>query len=378
MSAELVEPPPLPRVEADLEPWHVFTDWLLEHHDWRGELLAAELALPSLPAPEELARFQALAKKRLRERRLTPVAWCLSHARTIDLVGQPQLLGGPASLDGGAAANLTDYLSTPNARRVERLAIELGARDLGAPPWRRLMRALPPWCTALALSFGLRDAPTAAQAASLVASLPPQVRALTLRGVPDPTPFLDDALDLVDAPQLRPDGAALARLAEALARTARVRLRLGGALAIPVGLGPVGARLSIGAPGEAGLLSRAARAALALPRPSLLYQQRRHGIVPVRTQLARVLPEAWSLDLRDGVPVAYDGAFNTFIERAADGRFTVGGWGGATVAVDGVPCSLRRRDPLGPERRISLAGAEWTLVPDDLAAASRALFDAAP
>ncbi|MBA2544284.1 MAG: hypothetical protein H0V17_31860, partial [Deltaproteobacteria bacterium] len=80
-----MEPPGLPRSVEDLDDWSVYADHLMTIGDPRGERIAFELAVPAEPTTDQLAAFQAQARRASHRDALIGMSWCLDHVRTLEL-----------------------------------------------------------------------------------------------------------------------------------------------------------------------------------------------------------------------------------------------------------------------------------------------------
>ncbi|HEY1818084.1 MAG TPA: hypothetical protein VGG74_37335 [Kofleriaceae bacterium] len=301
-----MEPPfKLPAGEADLAEWAVYGDWLLTKGDPMGELIAHELALPAIADREPLAEFHRLAARSCKERQHSLTAWCLGHVRTLSLVTRARikLSRGREPIEHGLLANVHQQL-LGHAARLE----ELGCHYVpGSEPkaWRRLFAALPPTCRRVAVK--LLGSWTAGAVDELVGWLPSTVCELAIepselsrgsRGLV--AQFVTDRFALVELDRCDPDSAAPDQLAEALAATRTVRLRVRD-VDLARRLAPD--RHEVGSSRAAGLVTDGGRIAVLEPW-SLEELQSRYGVIPVRAQIARLLPEGYSLSSLQGSPRA--------------------------------------------------------------------------
>lgn len=283
-----MDPDRLPVSEDDLGEWSVYADYLLTRGDPRGELLALELSLPASLDRAQVAAFHAVARRQYRRSLATPMTWCLGHIRTLDIPSL-RLRAVGAAFDGPSPSQLTrvrDLLRSPAGRLVERLSISYEPQAWRAH-WRRLFAALPPTCQTVCVGMRMFD-PRPAAMEDLIAMLPPHVRTLELMLAAPYRP--DVAVSAVamrgpfDAVVLHTaDPALLQRLSE-VATAATIHV-----LAISRDRPLLG--WVLGREGDAAVASDTTARVLA--RPSWLELQDRFGPMPIRTQLARVLPEKY-------------------------------------------------------------------------------------
>jgi hypothetical protein len=256
-----------------------------------------DLSLPAQVDREQLKAFHTdrTAQRLCRNRAATPVAWSLAHARQLALLPSSGYPWGsvPRSAEHGAYANAHDFLRAPAGSRVERFTT-IWPAEADRTPWRRLMRALPATCTTVALARQQASVPVGA----LLESLPSTVRAAaiihTRRRDEGWLALVDDRFDLVDVDTMHLADDQLRLLADAVARTTRVVLRVNRRAGALLDIERVRLGSSAPAPGvtaTAAVLACADGTSLTLDAWPLDFLQERHGRVPIRAQLARTLPE---------------------------------------------------------------------------------------
>ena len=362
-------PARLPASEADLAEWSVYVDWLLERGERRGELLARELALPSAPEPESLQAWLALARRPYHEPRAMPIAWCLGHARTLEIVPPRRYMIHPAAPPDSAISNARAFLQAAPGSRLEALRVLIEPDDLR--PWRRLFAVLPASCRRVTL--GLTAWPDERAAAEIVGMLPASVRELELRperwaaaSAPLLAAFVDDRFELVGIGDVGIDAALGGQLAAALARSHAVRLRVSRFEAAPLPW----ERCVLGRPGDAALLEPDRRRGLLLPRWSLLALQRRFGPVPVRAQLAARLPEGYELSVHGGFILTRSSSCPKLVRRGE--VWTLRGSDKTPVWCNGARVPHSQILPIHEGDRIRIGPAEYVLFTRDPTAAVRA------
>jgi hypothetical protein len=287
----------LPTDDADLAEWEVYADWLLTRDDPRGELLAHDLALPVQPSRDQLAAFHELAARACPQRRLAPIAWCLGHVRTLTVAGE--LDRRRARVDHGLLANVHQQLLGPSASRLEELEC-VYAPGPESKAWRRMFSALPPTCRRVAVT--LAGPLSEAAADELMGWLPSTVEELALAPLrlsmnvqAQFARFVTDRFALVELRRLYVETDLPERLAGALAATHTVELRVG---QIELARRLASHRCHLGSPTAAGVV--ASKHVAVLEPWSLLHRQNRYGVIPVRAQLARELPEDHGLQIGRG------------------------------------------------------------------------------
>lgn len=288
-----MEPPAtFPADEADLAEWAVYADDLLTRGDPRGELLAHELALPAAPEREAVAAFQALASRFCRQGGHAPIGWCLGHARTLTIVGWQPRFKGPAAVDAGTLANVHQLLLRPIGARLEQLGCVYTPRE-EPKAWRRVFSALPATCRRVSVT------PIGEWSESdvdeLVAWLPATVDELAIMLPRVATRahvarFVTDRFAVIELEQVRPDSVLEPQVAAAFAATRTLRLRVD---QLDLARRIASDRCRVGSLSAAGLVT--SRGIGILEPWSLLELQGRYGLVPVRAQRARLLPEDHAL-----------------------------------------------------------------------------------
>jgi uncharacterized protein (TIGR02996 family) len=287
-----VDVPVFPATEADLAEWAVYADWLISHGDPRGELIAHELALPAMPDREPLAVFHALGARSCKQREHSPIGWCLGHARTLTLHGRATKRGEWGAVDHGTLANVHQLLGQPIGARLEELACVYWPRQQPRG-WQRVFSALPPTCRRVMLT--LTGQWTSTDVDELVAWLPRTVQELALSHAYSRPPtnardhyarFVTDRFAVVELLDYAVSTLLQDQLADAFAATHTVALRVRH-LELRRRLGSD--RCHLGSPFAAGLTGSRFVAVLE-PWP-LILMQGRYGVMPIRAQIARELPE---------------------------------------------------------------------------------------
>jgi hypothetical protein len=276
-------PARFPRDAVELADWSVYADELLSQGDPLGDAIAYDLALPDQPTREQLAEHGTRRKARCwPRRRAMEAGWCLGHLRTLALWGVgrmmlPRVGRATPPIDDGTLANARDLLRSPIAARLEELHVAT-RWDIASKPLRRLFAALPESCTTV-VSWG--QGPDDLDA--LLALVPRHVTRLALltRSRTDLGRAIDDRFELVEVPRVEPGE--WVGVKAGLAATTRVHIRVG-----QFGVAPH-ERCDLG--DGAGVIESEPPSAVALARSTLIQLQTRHGLVPIRAQLARRLAE---------------------------------------------------------------------------------------
>lgn len=317
-----METPALPRTLGELDAWRVYADALLERGDRLGRLLSVDLNLSAAPSVEQLRAFQHLAVRRCRNRTFAGAEWILGFARTIfvrpDLRVRKLSRSRPLSWAvSEALAAAAELVLTEPYQRVEALSLGLGRASLGRM-YDRLMSRLPPSCTRLELE----TAPVAPEELRAVAPALPQ-RFDTLRL----TSFDESVLERLGAK------VTTLELAVALGEHEARRLESVAPECTVIASGAtaeaarrLGSRLRLGRPGDAVLFDLESGAACAVNRVRVDLLQRTFGILGAQAQLARTIPETWSLLPlpRAGVGLeAVPFRDTADLMRHAEGRWTV-------------------------------------------------------
>ena len=282
-----MDPPRFPTSEAELADWSVYADWLPTAGDRRGELIARDLALPSMPDTEQLRMFHSIARSMCRERDTTFVGWTLGHARTMQ-VTWPY----PArEMNHGTLANARDFLRSPVAARLEWFASD-APRPTDVSAWARVATALPVSCTHVAFQTDSNRNPV--ELGPAIECLPETVRRISVfarRSRLAHWSWVSDRFDEIDVGNLVVVADVHAVLARALDSSPKVQLRARHAdERLTRGHDPLDwRRYRFADPGEIALV-RAGRVRVGR-RPDLVALQRRFGPIGVRAQLARTVPE---------------------------------------------------------------------------------------
>lgn len=295
-------PARLPQAEADLADWSVYADALLEHGDPRGGVLALELALPAGAALHEVApvmnRWRTFCPQP--HDRAIKIGWTLGYARALAVRGAntPNVVALPQPIAAPTFAAVSHLLRQPLCRLLESIELDVRGPDT-TPAIEVLLRDLPASCTRIVIHAPL--APFAA-IASVFDVIPAHVTHLAFG-----------------------EGLLVPR-EHAHALAARFDVELGRLYTLDASWVHAGCRF-----GDAGLIAARSTAVTVLDRPSLLELQRSHGIVMIRAQLERRLPEVHGLrgPPREGSTDA------TLVRRPA--RWTLGGDRGIQLNGTDVP-----------------------------------------
>ncbi len=281
---------PLPRSAAELDAWGVFADLLIERGDRLGNHLALELALPAVPVAEQLASFQKSAAKVCRTPPLFCASWVLGHVHSLSLT--PDLSKPMPQLEGDALPALGELLRLPALAVLEQLTFSASRTSIGRR-WQDALAALPPSCRRFELQANRF---TARDAAKMLERIPSQIevlRVLPMYGT-DPSLLVSDQFEWVDLRKVLINPGLARSLGSALASTSRVKVRVG-SMTDRSWLTEVD-RVVVGDDGDAALIAADDRGPLTLfERTALEPLQQRHGVVPVRAQLARSLKESYRL-----------------------------------------------------------------------------------
>ncbi len=329
-----MRPSRLPQTEADFPAWGVYADALLQQGDARGELIAYDLSLPAHPANKQLAQLRKLHRQQPQP---LDIGWCLGHARSLSVMpldrDRPmtkRLM--PATVEAQQLHALEQLLD--RAPLLESLEVQLMPHQLDA--FAASARRLPKTCESLALHLA---GDWEQHADKLIDALPVQVSRLRLLAG-DPVPFLSaerfSEVDLRQHANLH-WGAPVDLIGRVVvAASSRLKLICGSIALAKL----TGSEVSL--PGDAGLLDPEEELLTVLARPSLTELQRMSGgVVPVRAQLERTLPEehpvarmfgptflrdangAWSMDgvpLTSGSRLQLPGGERVFLEDASRWR----------------------------------------------------------
>lgn len=265
--------PPFPRTEAELVDWSVYADALMRDGDPRGEVIAKELAASAVP-PKKLVPPPAIAVPHAR------ATWTLGHLR--DLWIEPK--HHDHELDRAQLEALIALLESPDAAQLETLLIISHWSAL--PLLRRVFAVLPKRCTRV-IARQPQIYATAGTDMGVIASLMPDhvtELALSWNWMTNLEAAIDDRFSVLDLPAIREQD--VAPVVAGLARTSRVRVRV-------QQLEPIHERVvTFDGPGFLATTKRHATAILPRSRWDL---QQSHGVLPIRAQLNRSLPTAYTV-----------------------------------------------------------------------------------
>lgn len=284
-----MEPPRLPTIVDELDPWRVYADALLEREEPLGHFLSLDLSLGDRPPAEALQDFRAKAARRCRSRTFTGVEWMLGMART--LIVRPDLrtrkmthARPPWWVAPEALAEAADLVRRPAFSRLRALRLALGPRSLGKF-LTRLFDRLPPSCTRLELDAE-RIGPD--EQRQIAAALPSRFSELRL------TSFDEAVLERL-GPTLTFLELGCTLGADELGRleqlVPRAQLVAAGASSSAVN----GSRLRLGWHGDGAFVELESGATCVLRRTSVDLLQRTFGTLGVHAQLTRAIPETWSM-----------------------------------------------------------------------------------
>ena len=244
-------PEHLPRTEEELAEWSVYGDHLQSIGDPLGYRIATEAW------------------------REGTAVWCLGHVKSLAV----------RKADEGQLGHALDMLKRPIGRVLEELEIEYTAEY--PQHWRRLFAAIPATCTRVIV--GLRD-PTLIR--ELIELLPVQVTVLEVKlEQPFDLPtalvmrFVDDRFAEVHVWRRAWSDAGLAAIDAAIARTSSVVVISGG---LSPGSHP---RHRMG--GDAAIVSREQRSAMAIVPWSLHSLQKAYGGIAARRWITRDYEERY-------------------------------------------------------------------------------------
>ncbi|HEY0254731.1 MAG TPA: hypothetical protein VGC41_24565 [Kofleriaceae bacterium] len=332
--------PALPRSEADLAEWSVYTDELLRAGDPLGELLAFDLSLSSTPTRAEVDELARRARDRCWRRGKTLEAgWTLGHIRVLKVSPSRRHMHAPEPFDPGALGNLVALFRKPEAAHLEEL-------HLGGPlqPSRELeavFGALPETCTKLSVytsrHVGIE---------SWRGLIPSQITTLAV-------PFLHAAtIDRRVIEVAAVDNWSRDAILEALDRNPEARLH--------VDMHDVEHDRIL--PRSGPRLVQGSRT-ISLSSLSLIQDQWKHGVIGVRAQLARTPPQTWNLYVhgRDHLQVARGGSGASLVRRGETWTLRRDVRNEMTVA----------GHPLGPHEIVELQDGDVLTVDDAIATFSR-------
>lgn len=293
-----MDTPALPRTAADLSEWSVFADHLLTIGDPRGEALALELAMSATPTAEELAAFHAKCPRLPAPDAKLQFGYQLGHVVALAIAPAPAHKMAHVlpyqTPEQGALARAQDLLSTPTFARLAELQLPFSTLT---PELARLLRRLPATCSRLVLTFGHS---TVELAEPLLAAIPPQVETVMLVRC---TPAVAQCFFTGRFAMIELERVAQLELAAVLDRAPATQARVSYAYAWLHPRTRLGEHASAGfvEPVESPVYDVLARAAgqasveepiaRVVPRRTLLDLQARFGVIPIRSQLARTLPD---------------------------------------------------------------------------------------
>jgi hypothetical protein len=339
-----VTPPPFPTSLAELAPWRVYADQLLERGERLGTYLAYELSLGDEPTEAELTSFHKQGLRACRVPRSFEAAWTLGHARTLTIPprdrGRTMMMrhrGSPV-LDGEALPLLRDSFRTPALALLEQLTVTVRGESIGRR-WHEAMKFLPASCRRFMVhaSAFKEDDPK-----RVLAGIPEQVKTLRLstRLGTDPASLISDQFEWVDLRELIITPELAVKLGRALERNPRVKLRLG-TVADGEVLTRLGERAVVGGEGDARLVNEKTGAVVLFERASLDSLQRRYGVVAIRAQVGRTLPESFGVTSVDSLVYARSW-IGSVLARRANGSWWI-------RAEEDAPRLALERRPLGRE-----------------------------
>jgi len=340
--------PPFPTTLAELAPWRVYADQLLERGERLGSYLSAELSLGDAPSEDQLTSLHKQALRVCRVPKLFEATWLLGHVRTLTVIAPPQLR------EDDALRGLRDFFQTPKPLRLEELTISVSFFSIGSR-WTDAMSLLPATCKTLRVdAAGL----TSWVVSKLLEGIPPGVETLRLaRNVSaEPWKLIDDRFSWVDLREYTLSRQSAVELLRLLEHHPRLKVRLGsvtdGAL-----LRELGERAELGTADDARLVNERTGGVMLLERATLNSLQRRYGVVTVFAQLGRLLPEAFGV-------------------RAFQGQLGASAWLGSAIVRRGDGTWSIRAEKDGP--RIALESGPPNETPVPLAHGSRVFFDDQP
>ncbi|MDP3501441.1 MAG: hypothetical protein Q8S33_13940 [Myxococcales bacterium] len=347
-----MDAPPLPREPADLDQWAVYADVLEERGDRAADAIRADLAMPSRPSADDLAAFRLTCGRHAREYENHAVEWALGHARTLRLVSRADAwarrrLGRSErhALAADDLAQAAQLLAEPRFQRLESLDVRID-RGSFSKFWRRFCARLPATCTRLRMSTrGLSEDDYAA----IADNLPSQVVVVGVNShVPQFLSLLAPRLRSLELNYELPVSKAH-EVEQALDAKNAVVLRGG---VVVEGNQVTPPHWQRGLPGDALFLHSGEGHFAVVRRESVFSLQRRFGLVGVRAQLERTLPEGFDVTLHEK-RVDFMEAGGVLL-RHPDGRWSVRPTrmrSGVLIEVEGVasdapPVTLRSGDVL--------------------------------
>lgn len=293
-----MDAPALPRRADELAEWSVFADHLLTIGDPRGEALALELAMSATPTAEELTAFHATCPRLPASNAKLQFGYQLGHVGALTIAPAPPLkMSRPPrwlTPDEGALAHAYDLLATPTFARLAELKVPFSTltRELA-----RMLRRLPKTCTRMVLQFGRA---VTGVADGLLAAIPPQVETVALVDCTAEVArrFFSGRFAMVELERVETFdvAGALAGVPHVQARVSHAHERLHPR--VRLGMPESGGFLEPAASPVYDVLARARDLATladpiarVVPRRTLCDLQARFGVIPIRSQLARTLPD---------------------------------------------------------------------------------------
>ncbi|MEP6864976.1 MAG: hypothetical protein ABJE66_30430 [Deltaproteobacteria bacterium] len=297
-------PARFPLSEADLADWSVYADELMREGDRVGELIAHDLATPAQPSDDELKRFAAITQSCWRARTTLDAGWALGHVRELVVWGVSRRLMHRIAtdpIDDGTLARLHDVLRTPTLARLETITIAT-AWETKPPLLRRALSALPPSCGSARVMGRLLERPH-----TMLDLLPAHITRLAVhvRTLHDTPRLVDDRFAEIEIPRIEERD--LPAIERALGTSSRVRI------VVSQYDRHIDERIALRA--GPGFLQTKPRRAVALGDPTLCALQRHFGIVPIRAQLAKALPEQFWVSAHQGFIVAGPDLGSTLMRR---------------------------------------------------------------
>lgn len=357
-----MRPGAFPKSVGELDLWRVWADQLLEQGDPRAEVISLDLSLGDAPTRDLLSAFRQRTARTLKAPRDIDVAWTLGHARTVALLPRARTRRGGIEFPSwrpGASAELLSLLSDERFAWLESFATAV--REGGLPrDWHPMMAALPKRCGWLDLE--VQGAFSEQVAAPLIDTLPSQIVNLRLRPVMGArvAPFFHPRFEWVDLRSMRLS----VGLAAELRAAQGPRFRLGSVVDRQALKGLEG-RAEVGGPDDALFVHEKTGAVALVERSPLFELQKRYGVVGIRSQLRRSLPEPFGIiSTPDALMVA--GWVGSHLVRQPDGSWTVRAEGSGADGFDRKPLLVLNGAevedtpmPLAPGDLLEIDGQPW-------------------